>query len=243
MNIENLVFGSPVDEALFKSLTPLSVRTEVFPVVYGPEDAEVLYEVQRLASLFPILTEEGKRSVLNPEGYNGIFNPSDGVAFFRVAEGNEKRTVYFRTENGDTGLSIYPLNSEDEINAIETIAVNYYDRTENAEDDIFRTRVFFRTVGCNPREAYRTPRFFDLLFTGPDETLTEADFFERRKADVRIRIAEEADHLREEIKRAEALIRRAEALIRTVTTEEEGDDYETLTRYLAYLENTRFEDE
>ena len=237
---KNFKFGSPVDEALFTALTPLSVRTDVFPVIYGPEEAYLLKEVLKDADENRIfLSGEGKLSLTNPEGEMGLFgNNNDYAFFFRTFEGNgnEKKTVYFRAETGDTGINVFSLNSDSEVNVFETIAVNYYDPEE---EDAYRTRVFYRTVGFKPGYAYEIPRYFDLLSPLPEEVFTEADFFalreeeaEARKDELRRRIIEEAEYLRREV-------RRVETLIRTAETEEAGSEEDDLLKYLDLLESVR----
>lgn len=253
MEKTNYVFESPADEALFTALTPLSVRIDVFPVVYGPEEDEIFRDFLKIAEPWGLIRGAGKDVFENPNEYGGLFNPNDGEAFFRVAEGGpgEKRTLYFRATSSDSGLFPEVLSSDSEVAAIETFSVNYGlpEEIEGAGDSVresrYRTRVFYRTTGCRPRERYSRPRFFDLVYgVGGENIETVADYEARKEADrikeeaearklkLRRRIIEEVEYLRREV-------RRVEALVRTAETEEAGSEEEDLFRYLNLLESVR----
>ena len=246
MEKSNYVFESPADEALFYSLTPLSVRIDVFPVVYGPEDDEIFRDFLEVAEPWGLIRGAGKDVFENPNDYGGLFNPNDGEAFFRTAEGGpgEKRTLYFRATESDSGLFPEVLSSDSEVTAIEAFSVNYGlpEEIEGAGDSVresrYRTRVFYRTTGCRPRERYSRLRFFDLVYgVGGENIETLSDYearkeAEARKEELRRRIVEEAEYLRREV-------RRVEAIILTAETEEAGSEEADLFSYLNLLESVR----
>lgn len=255
MNTEkSLKFESLADEALFTSLTPLSVRTDVFPVVYGPEEEEVLRDFLEIAEPWGLIRGAGKDVFENPNGEGGLFNPNFGEAFFRTTErysGPEERTLYFRATSSGSGLFPEVLSSDSEVTSIETFSVNYGlpEEIEGAGDSVreirYRTRVFYRTTGVYVRERYSRPRFFDLVYSvGGENIETLSDYEARKEAD---RIKEEAEARKDELRRriieeAEYLrreVRRVEAIIRTAEMEEEGSEEADLFRYLDLLESAR----
>lgn len=241
---KNFKFGSPVDEALFTALTPLSVRTDAFPVIYGPEEESVFRDFLEIAEPWGLIRGAGKDVFENPNDYGGLFNPNDGEAFFRTTErgsGPEERTLYFRATSSDSGLFPEVLSSDSEVTAIETFSVNYGlpEEIEGAGDSVresrYRTRVFYRTTGVYVRERYSRPRYFDLVYSvGGENIETVADYEVRKEAD---RIKEEAEARKEELRKR--IIRTAERIIRRAETEEAGSEEDDLFRYLNLLESVR----
>lgn len=214
----NYVFESPADEALFTALTPLSVKTEVFPVLLGPEEEEEIFRAfLEVAEPWGLIRGAGKGVFESPNDLGGLFNPNDGEAFFRVTEGSgpEERTLYFRVTSSDSGLFPEILSSDSEVTAIEAFSVNYGlpEEIDGISDPVgesrYRTRVFYRTTGVYVRERYSRPRYFDLVYTvGGENIETEADYLARKivdeeyKKNLRNTIAAEGEAFFLEIKAA-----------------------------------------